>query len=64
MNEGDRLIVERKGDGVLFRKSAGVAERTAGMMSNYGPAEALSPEEERAYFEAGVAEEVASSDES
>lgn len=63
MNVGDRLVVEQRGDAVLLRKTAGVAERTAGMMKHYGPKAPLSPEEERALFEAGVAAEVANSDE-
>jgi AbrB family looped-hinge helix DNA binding protein len=64
MNEGDRLVVEQKGEEVVFRKTAGVAERTAGMLSKYRLAKPLTPEEERAFFEAGVAAEVVASDES
>jgi AbrB family looped-hinge helix DNA binding protein len=59
LKEGDQLAVEQQGDVVLLRRSAGVAQRTAGILARYRLAVPLCPEEERDAFEQAVADEVA-----
>ena len=62
LNTGDKLAVEQRGDTVLLRRATSVVERTAGIFAKYRKATPLSPAEERAAFEQGVADEVSSED--
>lgn len=59
LKEGDQLAVEQQGDAVLLRRATSVAERTAGILREYRLSSPLTAEEERAAFEAAVADEVA-----
>ena len=61
LKQGDRVAVEQDGDTVRLRRTESVAERTAGMLAPYRQGPVLTIEEERAAFEAAVAEEVAAS---
>jgi AbrB family looped-hinge helix DNA binding protein len=58
LTEGDQLAVEQPGEVVLLRRAGSVAERTAGILARYRLATPLTPEEERADFEANLADEV------
>lgn len=58
---GDRLIVEQQGDAFVVRRATSVAEDTAGILAACRKDPPLTPAEERAAFEQGVADEVAAS---
>jgi AbrB family looped-hinge helix DNA binding protein len=58
LKAGDRIAVEQQGETVLLHRAMSVAERTAGVLAAYRRPTPLSVDEERAAFEAAVAEEV------
>jgi AbrB family looped-hinge helix DNA binding protein len=61
LSEGDRVAVEQRDDAVVMRRSQSVTDRTAGILAQYRHGPVLTAEQERAAFEAAVAEEVAES---
>lgn len=56
--EGERLSVEQAGETVLLRRAPSVAERTAGMLAQYGKTPPPTLEAESDAFEQAVADEV------
>lgn len=62
LEEGDSLQVEREGKRIIVQRATSVVEQTAGIFAKYRKAVPLTPEEERAAFEQGVADEVAASE--
>jgi AbrB family looped-hinge helix DNA binding protein len=56
LKQGDRIAVSLDGTDLRLRRAGGVVERTAGIFKT--DRQPLSPQDERAEFEKGVAEEV------
>jgi len=57
LHEGDRVEFVQNGDNIIIRRARSVADRTAGIFAKYRLERPLTIEEEREFFEQGVAED-------
>ena len=55
LHEGERVEFVQKGDDIVIRRARSVADRTAGIFAEYRLERPLTIEEEREFFEQGVA---------
>lgn len=61
LHEGDHFIVHQDDHRVILERASDMVDRTAGVFAKYAREAAVSPSDERAWFEQAVAEEVAAS---
>lgn len=61
LHEGDYFLVDQVNGRIVLRRAIDIAHETAGVFKQYRKATPIDPDEKRAAFERGVAEEVAAS---